>query len=1168
MDQLLIIQLLFTSFMVRPRAIFLDESKNQLEGHLPQNAEGCPLLIPVLQNCKWSMITGGRSTIGDYNKVGSIIQFWKYLSTTSVYMYCQSNGTYNKISECVRVSNAGCNAPSKSSQTHLRFSPVDPWFSIGRVLRYYCGDPGYDLIGNATSTCIKSKVWSSHIPTCELKREGCQYPGSFENGYYLDSNMDVYSTGIKFVNEVIVAYCNEKFSFHNQLIKRTCQRGGVWTGGKPYCVLITCEPPKTPSNAFYTFINGSRYTYENMSVGTNIYLKCKEMFHLTGNNYSVCQSDGTWANLNHSCMRVTCKGPTYVTNGGYYTSNNIRYTGWSVSLNTYIYGFCEIGYASPHYNSRTCTADGSWSGVAPNCSRITCKIPSAYNNGEYYLNFGNFSDFLVFQLNDSIFVECQTGFTLTTSEQRHCVHSGNTGKWSGEDPVCSPVTQMSQEDLKNNGQDVIIAAICSTISILLLAAGIGVFFVVRKRRRLTRRKQPMCYYGRREGTANSLGRTSNDYNDNQETQFDSESHARSVQQEGEQDSYCTPNNTYINTTLAAQNIDAIPEQAYYDFRKPMTLPTTAIKVENLLDLVTGNTEKERFEKEFKGLPQGMTENYSDAMKSQNKKKNRYTNLYAYNDTRVVLGIDEGTSSDSDYINACYINGFKQVRKYIASQGPTKETLQDFWKMVWQDDSCKIVMLTNVIEEGKNKCTQYWPEHGNEMFGNIEIRVKKIEQFSQFTLRTFALKKANLAEKVVTQFHFTAWPDKGIPRHASSLVHFLNKTNNAPVRGKGPMIVHCSAGVGRTGTFIALDYLTEQGKTLGYVDVAGCVTALRRQRVNLVQTLDQYIFVHQALVESIMMSSCAVPAHKFQQAFQELLTTDTVKKKRKICIEFETLQKVSPITEDCEYVSAKFVRNRRKNRDPDILPVEEFMPTLTSDGGKTEYINAVFLPSYNETKAFIITHTPLQTTRDDFWMLVWEHDIHSIVMMNSCQKVMNEEKYWPERKPVVFGKIEISTDSTDNMNNHQVLSLSLKKSDKTRRIRLFQCGEWPENKSLPDSPSVILSLMEIVQTWQQQTGNQKILVHCMNGADRSGLYCVITSVIERMKIEQDVAIAHVIEEMRNAREQIITSLEQYQFCHEAVLSFMQQYDTYSNFQYQPEEELSFLSLSSTINESAI
>ncbi|XP_053395792.1 uncharacterized protein LOC128555963 [Mercenaria mercenaria] len=367
----LLIQVFLITFLPHHQAMRLGDSQDQ--GMLIPHAEGCPLITP-LSGCQGKIVFGERSTSGEYNTVGSIIHVWNSYFLTGDYMYCQLNGKYNATSDCAKVSTVGCDAPSKPLQMHLRVSPKDQRISVGQVLYFYCDDNGYNLAGTHTLTCINSSLWSDKIPTCKMKNEGCEYPGSFDNGYYLDSNKNIYYSGIKPVNEVIEANCDDKFSLHNQHVLRTCQSDGFWTGRKPNCVSVTCNPPTPPQNAFYTFTNGSRYTHGKTFLGTNIYLKCVETFYSIGIIYSVCQSDGTWSNLNHSCKNVTCKGPTYVTNGDYYTSSNIKYTESSV-----------------------------------------------------------------FQINDTIFVKCDTSFTLKTRAQRQCILSGNSGKWSGEDPVCSPV---------------------------------------------------------------------------------------------------------------------------------------------------------------------------------------------------------------------------------------------------------------------------------------------------------------------------------------------------------------------------------------------------------------------------------------------------------------------------------------------------------------------------------------------------------------------------------------------------------------------------------------------------------------------------------------------------------------------------------------------------------
>ncbi|WAR24842.1 PTPRK-like protein [Mya arenaria] len=422
------------------------------------------------------------------------------------------------------------------------------------------------------------------------------------------------------------------------------------------------------------------------------------------------------------------------------------------------------------------------------------------------------------------------------------------------------------------------------------------------------------------------------------------------------------------------------EQSYYSFETRKKIPETAISVDDLYEVVLSLDYVDTMKNQFEAFPKGLTEDYTEALKIKNRSKNRYKKIYPYDDTRVILPLDD--QYNSDYINANYIHGYTRTRAFIASQGPTDEILVDFWRMVWETKSGKIVMLTNLTEDQKMKCIQYWPDEGCAKYDDYKVTIRGKEYFSDFVIRKFTIKKAEAEERKIYQFHFTSWPDKSVPKYASSLVHFRHKVDTTTVKWKGPVIVHCSAGIGRTGTFISLSFLAEQASVMGYVDPVGCVNTLRRQRVDMVQTPDQYIFLHMALLETLMLSTSALPASKFLGAYEELLSFD--EDRQKIDLEFSRMKTMSPVVDECQYVSAKEVRNRNKNRYSNILPDADHMPYLTPSGKKSEpdYINAVFLPGYKKKGAFIVTQTPLEATKTDFWRLVVEHDVRTIVMMNN------------------------------------------------------------------------------------------------------------------------------------------------------------------------------------------
>ncbi|XP_056001595.1 receptor-type tyrosine-protein phosphatase C-like [Ostrea edulis] len=253
-------------------------------------------------------------------------------------------------------------------------------------------------------------------------------------------------------------------------------------------------------------------------------------------------------------------------------------------------------------------------------------------------------------------------------------------------------------------------------------------------------------------------------------------------------------------------------------------------------------------KEFRDLPTGLLESYSNALRASTRKGNRYKGIYPYDYNRVKL-IREDLNDSDDFVNASYINGLNKERSYIAAKGPfTPKTLGDFWSVIWQNDSPRIVMLTNLYEGDRMKCLRYWSDTLLDI-GPYVITLDTMDVYDHYVLRYMTVKHQD-EEKTVTQFHFTTWPDNSVPDDMTSLIYFRNLVRNRLSILDGPVVVHCSAGIGRTGTFISLDYLLEEIVMEQTIDVRGYVASLRQQRVGSVQTCEQYIFLHDALVEGL------------------------------------------------------------------------------------------------------------------------------------------------------------------------------------------------------------------------------------------------------------------------------------------------------------------------------
>ncbi|XP_052778028.1 receptor-type tyrosine-protein phosphatase alpha-like [Mya arenaria] len=210
-----------------------------------------------------------------------------------------------------------------------------------------------------------------------------------------------------------------------------------------------------------------------------------------------------------------------------------------------------------------------------------------------------------------------------------------------------------------------------------------------------------------------------------------------------------------------------------------------------------------------------------------------------------------------------------------------------------------------------------------------------------------------------------------------------------------------------------------------------------------------------------------------------------------------------------------------------IKVEDLYDILFSPESKETMKNQ--FKNNKKKGAFIITKTPLKVTKNDFMRMVVEHDVHTIVMMNNMSEMKlksigEDEIYWPENEDhTLIQNMTIGKTGEECEGGLRKITLDLNRFGKTRKLQLIQFEGWPDDSALPSSPKDIINLFDAVQYWQHQSGNNPVLVHCMNGADRSGLYCVVSAVLERMRIEQDVAITQVINEMRNYREQIVPSL---------------------------------------------
>jgi cadherin 5 type 2 (VE-cadherin) len=242
---------------------------------------------------------------------------------------------------------------------------------------------------------------------------------------------------------------------------------------------------------------------------------------------------------------------------------------------------------------------------------------------------------------------------------------------------------------------------------------------------------------------------------------------------------------------------------------------------------------------------GKDQSWDQADLPCNRAKNRFTNIKPYDVSRVKL-LPVEDEDGSDYINASWMPGFNSKREFIATQGPLPSTTDDFWRMVWEYNCRAIVMLTKCIENGRNKCDHYWPTDAESVFyGDLQVTLLQEQTFDSWDIRELQITMGQQVRRL-KHFHYVEWPDNGVPDVITLLKFVQTVRVEVPARG-GPIVVHCSAGVGRTGTFIAIDTILrqlEQNQTL--IDIYGVVYRMRMNRVSMVQTESQYVFIHDAV----------------------------------------------------------------------------------------------------------------------------------------------------------------------------------------------------------------------------------------------------------------------------------------------------------------------------------
>ncbi|XP_074236788.1 receptor-type tyrosine-protein phosphatase F isoform X16 [Saimiri boliviensis] len=605
----------------------------------------------------------------------------------------------------------------------------------------------------------------------------------------------------------------------------------------------------------------------------------------------------------------------------------------------------------------------------------------------------------------------------------------------------------------------------------------------------------------------------------------------------------------LKDSLLAHSSDPV-EMRRLNYQTPGMRDHPPIPITDLADNIERLKANDglKFSQEYESIDPGQQFTWENSNLEVNKPKNRYANVIAYDHSRVILTSIDGVPG-SDYINANYIDGYRKQNAYIATQGPLPETMGDFWRMVWEQRTATVVMMTRLEEKSRIKCDQYWPARGTETYGLIQVTLLDTVELATYTVRTFALHKSGSSEKrELRQFQFMAWPDHGVPEYPTPILAFLRRVKACNPLDAGPMVVHCSAGVGRTGCFIVIDAMLERMKHEKTVDIYGHVTCMRSQRNYMVQTEDQYVFIHEALLEAATCGHTEVPARNLYAHIQKLGQVPPGESVTAMELEFKLL--ASSKAHTSRFISANLPCNKFKNRLVNIMPYELTRVCLQPIRGVegSDYINASFLDGYRQQKAYIATQGPLAESTEDFWRMLWEHNSTIIVMLTKLREMGREKchQYWPAERSARYQYFVVDPMAEYNMPQYILREFKVTdaRDGQSRTIRQFQFTDWPE-QGVPKTGEGFIDFIGQVHKTKEQFGQDgPITVHCSAGVGRTGVFITLSIVLERMRYEGVVDMFQTVKTLRTQRPAMVQTEDQYQLCYRAALEYLGSFDHYA------------------------
>jgi protein tyrosine phosphatase len=425
------------------------------------------------------------------------------------------------------------------------------------------------------------------------------------------------------------------------------------------------------------------------------------------------------------------------------------------------------------------------------------------------------------------------------------------------------------------------------------------------------------------------------------------------------------------------------------------------------------------------------------------------------------------------------------------------------------------------------------------------------------------------QRLITQFHYTAWPDFGVPASTAGILHMLDKANETQKKSQtGPIVVHCSAGAGRTGTLIAIDINRQRAALEDCIDILDTLNKVRLQRFALIQSEDEYAFVYRALKDALSVRDTNMTPLELRKRCEQL--SNVSRCDAKVYQEFDTLSSTSASPSLSDHAEATLSPNVPKNRDAAFVPSDKHRVPLVSVPAVagSDYINATYVDGYKRRQAYIASQTPLDSAIPAFWQMIWEQRVSCIVNLLEPERCVEAERYWPtEHEPsCTHGPVTVQLISADLESGFVVRTLRLTHHDSAheRVIKQWQLLEWQQSNpsklgytlakiveasDVYSRSTVVLPRVEGAYDNQAAIGERNMLeqltpmvVHCQSSAGRTGVFIAAVNCVERLQDENQMNAFQTVKDLWTQHSGFVSTDLEYALIYFTAMAWLDMQDT--------------------------